>query len=138
VALGVFIATFLYSLVVLRYVGRPENHDFVPNSSISIALVLLLASMLAFLRLIHKTTSGLRVATVLGVLARDARKAIDRVYPDPAPETIVGEAPGELPPTSQTIAYRGDAGILQSVDARGLVAGAERADGFARGLRPRS
>jgi uncharacterized membrane protein len=126
-ALGIFIATFLYSLTVLRYVGRPDNPNFVPNSSISIALALLIASMLAFLRLIHRTTAGLRVASVLGVLAHDARKAIDKVYPDPAPAT--GEQTvAELPSPSRTVLYRGGAAILQSVDAGGLVGDAERAD----------
>ncbi len=129
VALGVFIATFLYSLVVLRIVGRPDKPNFVPNTSISISLILLLASMLAFLRLIHRTTAGLRVASVLGDLARDARKTIDRVYPDPAPEDAAGE---ELPPEPEgptaTIAYRGGAGVLQSIDARGLLRRAEELD----------
>jgi uncharacterized membrane protein len=128
-ALGIFIATFIYSLVVLRLVGRPENPDFVPNTSVSVALALLLASMPAFLRLISQTTAGLRVASVLGGLVKDAKKSIDRVYPDPAPEVAGDEERGPAPHgPARRVAYRGEPGILQSVDARGLVARAEEVD----------
>lgn len=83
-ALGIFMATFIYALTVLRVVGTGSNNAFVPNNSVSVALILLLVSMLMFLRLITRTTQGLRVAAVVGELGRDARRVVDRVYPDPA------------------------------------------------------
>ncbi|TQN31681.1 putative membrane protein [Haloactinospora alba] len=128
-ALGTFIATFLYSLLVLSSVGRPENPDFVPNSSISVALFLLIASMFMFLQLIANTTSGLRVASVLNELGREARKVIDRVHPEPAVKDERGErglAP--LPEDSDVITYRGDPGVIQSVDRQGLFSLATDAD----------
>ncbi len=51
-ALGIFMATFIYALTVLRVVGTGRNNAFVPSNSISVALILLLLSMLMFLRLI--------------------------------------------------------------------------------------
>ncbi len=48
-----------------------------PDNAISVALLLLLLSMLMFLRLISRTTQGLRVAAVLRDLGRDARR-VDR------------------------------------------------------------
>ncbi|NYH77312.1 putative membrane protein [Actinopolyspora biskrensis] len=122
VALGTFIATFLYSLLVLSSVGRPENPEFVPDDSISIALFMLLASMFMFLRLITNTASGLRVASVLGELAREARRVIDQVHPEPAVDDEGGEdglAP--LPEDCRVVVYRGEPGVLQGLDRKDLL-----------------
>ncbi|WP_019853900.1 DUF2254 domain-containing protein [Actinopolyspora mortivallis] len=128
-ALGTFVATFLYSLLVLSAVGRAENPGFVPHNSISIALVLLLASMFMFLRLITNTTSGLRVASVVSELGREARKVIERAYPEPAGADEAGERdPLPLPEDSRVITYRGEPGVLQSVDRQDLVSLATEAE----------
>ncbi|HKJ35254.1 MAG TPA: DUF2254 domain-containing protein [Solirubrobacterales bacterium] len=125
VALGTFIATFLYALLELRWVGSPENPDLVPNSAITISLLLLLASMFMFLRLIHRATSRLRVAAVVRGIGRDALKVIEKVYPDP-----LAEPGAELGPPSgepAVVRYRGAPAILQSMDFNGLLSAAERA-----------
>ena len=126
-ALGIFMATFIYALTVLRVVGTGSNNAFVPNNSVSVALILLLVSMLMFLRLITRTTQGLRVAAVVGELGRDARRVVDRVYPDPAAggDDEEADSPG-LPGPMRTVTYNGRPGIVQSVDSRNL---AERARG---------
>ncbi len=124
-ALGIFMATFIYALAVLRVVGTGSDASFVPNNSISVALFLLLLSMLMFLRLLSRTTQGLRVAAVLSELGRDARKVVDRVYPDPAvnedaaggDRTVGALRPGPV----RAVGYRGSPGVVQSVDVRNLV-----------------
>jgi uncharacterized membrane protein len=121
-ALGIFMATFIYALTVLRVVGTGRNNAFVPSNSISVALILLLLSMLMFLRLITRTTQGLRVAAVVAELGRDARRIVDRAYPEP-----VGGAKDEAdhdsfpPGPVRTVTYRGKPGIVQSVDFKSLV-----------------
>ena len=128
-ALGIFMATFLYALTVLRTVGTAEDENFVPDNSISIALLLLILSMLMFLRLISRTTQGLRVAAVLRDLGRDARRVVDRVYPD---HLVEGDAEPDDGPEpagpSRTVAYDGEPGVLQSVDSKGLIERARSAD----------
>lgn len=128
VALGVFIATFLFALLELRHVAAPGEASLVPNVAVTLALLLLLASMLMFLRLIHRTTSRLRVATVVKELSRDGRKAIDRSYPEAAPEEGEAVPPPRLPDSAVLITYRGSPAILQSIDRRGLVKMASDAD----------
>jgi len=126
VALGIFMATFIYALLVLRTVGTAADQSFVPSNSISVALLLLLLSMIMFLRLISRTTQGLRVAAVLHELGGDAREVIDRVYPEPAGEDE--GVPPHLPESpARTVPHRGEPGVLQSVDIRGLVARAAEA-----------
>jgi uncharacterized membrane protein len=126
-ALGVFMATFIYALLVLRTIGAAGRENFVPNNAVSISLIMLLASMLMFLRLISRTTQGLRVASVLLELGRDAGRVIERVYPEPVPEGGEGKAPEpEAAGSVRTVSLGGESGVLQSVDSRGLV---ERARG---------
>lgn len=128
IALGVFMATFIYSLLVLRVVGTAANEEFVPDNAIALALLLLLLSMLMFLRLISRTTQGLRVAAVLGDLGRDARRTVDRVYPEPFGADPAEEAAGGNGAVSRTVSHRGKPGVLQSIDRKGLVARAAAAD----------
>lgn len=127
-SLGIFMATFVYALTVLRVVGTGDDEDFVPDNSISVALLLLLLSMLLFLRLLSKTTQGLRVAAVVGEVGRDAARAIDRTYP----EAAAGEDDerDQAPPSgpARTVYYRGRPGIVQSFDIQHLVERARRHD----------
>lgn len=127
IALGLFMATFTYALLVLRTIGTGDE-SFVPDNSISVALLLLLASMIVFLRLISRTTQGLRVAGVLSELGSDGAKLLDRVYPEPSTGP---EAPPVNPRRGtdggEVVAYPGRPGVLQSVDVRGLVAKAREA-----------
>ena len=129
ISLGLFIATFIYALAVLRTVGTGGDAAFVPNNSISVSLILLLASMLMFLRLISRTTQGLRVAAVLNDVGRDGAAVIRRVYPDPlqGPEQAEAGLGCDRGRTSRVVSYASDPGVLQSVDARGLVALAREA-----------
>jgi len=131
IALGTFIATFLYALTVLRVIGTADDEAFVPSNAVSVAMLLLLASMLMFLRLIHRTTQGLRVATVLAELGSDARKVVAEVYPEPigsaADESDERDA-DERPAEARDVTYLGAPGILQSVDREGLVVLARTAD----------
>lgn len=127
VALGMFMATFVYALVVLRIVGTGANKNFVPSNSISLALLLLLLSMLMFLRLISRTTQGLRVAAVLQELGRDARKMIDAMYPDPVGTSDQDHIEEPTPEGHvQMVSHAYGPGILQSVDIKGLVEVATR------------
>ena len=126
-SLGIFMATFIYALLVLRVVGTAQEVSFVPSNAISVALLMLLLSMLMFLRLISRTTQALRVAAVLHDLGRDARRVVDRVYPDPFQEDEQGGAP-DLGGPARIVRHHGEPGVLQSVDFKGLVARAAAAD----------
>ncbi len=135
VSLGIFMATFIYALLVLRVVGTASDQEFVPSNSISIALLLLLLSMIMFLRLISRTTQGLRVAAVLTELGRDARRVVDRVYPEPAGEGEEEARPERTEP-ARTVVHSGEPGVLQSIDTEGLIERA-RAAGCTIELVPR-
>jgi uncharacterized membrane protein len=123
IALGMFMATFIYALLVLRTIEPVDNPDFIPDFSVSVSVLMLLVSMFMFLRLISHTTQGLRVAAVVKIVGDEGAETIIGVYGDPAPEG--GELPpSPLPATSdghRLVTFEEGPGILQSIDHRGLV-----------------
>ena len=127
ISLGVFMATFVYALMVLRTIGLSNDPNFVPDISITIALWWLLASMVMFLLLITTTTQGLRVASVVRDVGNDGAKVIEQVYPDAYIDAADPDAE-PFGPVSSVVDFGGRAGILQSVDAGGLVRLARDAD----------
>ena len=123
ISLGTFMATFIYALLVLRTIEPVDNPDFIPDFSVSVAIIMLLVSMFMFLRLISETTQGLRVAAVVKTIGHEGSRAILDVFVDPVPgdEEL---APSPLPATSgeqRLVNFDEDPGILQSIDHRGLV-----------------
>lgn len=128
IALGMFMSTFLYALLVLSTLGRVGARNardgiFVPDYSVSLSLVFLLLSMMVFLRLMSRTTQGLRVASVLGELGEDGSKMLDKIYParESGPEDRVSLPEYESGTETRTITYKSEPGVLQCIDRRGLV-----------------
>jgi uncharacterized membrane protein len=116
VSLGVFIATFVYNLTVLRVVRNPQDVPapgesaaqaaaFVPQLSmlVSSASVLLAVAVLVFF--LHHVPASIRVNTVLGRVGRHLIGDIEKRYPrrgtgtEPRPT-----APG-VPVSAASIGY---------------------------------
>lgn len=137
-SLGLFMATFLYALLVLRTLEPSGNEGFVPDYSVSLSLIFLLLSMMVFLRLISRTTQGLRVASVLGDLGKDGAKMLDETYPDREPAPGDGIPLPEFNPAAgaREIPYADEPGVLQSIDRGGLVTIASRSDAVIELVRP--
>ena len=123
ISLGMFMATFIYALLVLRTIEPVSNDTFIPDFSVSVSILMLLFSMFLFLRLISQTTQGLRVAAVVKIVGEEGAEAITEVYPQPVPAG--GEVgPSTLPETqrqARVVTFDQDPGILQSIDHKGLV-----------------
>lgn len=134
VVLGLFVATFLYTLLVLRSVRSPAAGDgdaFVPGLSIWVALVLLIGSIAAFIYYIDHMAQSIRASSVIAVIADDAREAIERLFPE-----RVGRGPAEaqsadprdsLGPPGLVLKAR-DHGVLTAVDADALLRAASHGD----------
>jgi uncharacterized membrane protein len=93
VALGVFLGTFVYALVVLRTVRSVEEGTFVPHLGVTGALVLALLCVGTLTWFVHHIASGINVETVIDTVHAELREAVARLtldQPDPGP---VGPAP---------------------------------------------
>lgn len=84
VTLGVFVATFVFALTVLRSVvgdSVPGSQRYVPTLSVSTAFVLVLASVGMFLAFIHHITTSIQVTTVVSRLADATVDLVDQHFP---------------------------------------------------------
>jgi uncharacterized membrane protein len=123
-ALGVFVATFVYALVVLRAVrGTSASGGFVPRIAVTVALGFVLASVALFIRYISHVANMIRVATVITYVGRQAREVISTRYPA---STAEPERVPVLPPPARTIAAP-CGGVLVSVNEERLVRAAVEA-----------
>jgi uncharacterized membrane protein len=83
-SLGIFVATFAYSLVVLRAVkggSGTGQANFVPRVAVTGAFVLVLASVGMFIAYIGHVTNMIRVANIIVSIGADTRDVLTR--PDP-------------------------------------------------------
>jgi uncharacterized membrane protein len=117
VALGVFVATFVYGLVVLRGVrGTAQVDPFVPQIGVTLAFAFVLASVLVFLAYIHHIAQSIRAATILASVADDTRALLDERFPaDAQPKPVLSPRNG---PTRTITAGR--PGVVQWVDDTAL------------------
>jgi len=126
--LAVFLATFTYSLTVLRAVRSSDSGgtDAVPRISVTAAFVLSLASVLGLVLFLAHLARQIRVETMMRDVHDDAGATI-RVATRPRDDsTPAPELPS--PPASAITLTASSSGFLTSVDEGELCAAATKAD----------
>jgi uncharacterized membrane protein len=120
-ALGVFIATFLYALIMLGWVDRNASGK-VPFISSWLVVLLLLASMAMFIALIERIAL-LQINRMLIFTGDQGRQSILDLYPSTVSTAKTSQpAQYERPEAAtQTIAYVGRPGVIQAIRIRELV-----------------
>ncbi len=71
VTLGTFVATFVYAVLALGSIWHGSRGDFVPHVSITVALVLLLASLGVLIYFINHVATSIQLPEVIASIARD-------------------------------------------------------------------
>jgi uncharacterized membrane protein len=120
--LGIFVATFVYVVLVLREV-RGEASDverFVPGAAITFSFVLLLASLAMFVAYINHMAQSIRPESIITQVAAETRSLVEQ-------RPMLGANDGEehaedhlrcleaSHPRSVTVCSTGE-GVLQSID----------------------
>ncbi len=133
VTLGVFVATFVYAMTVLRDVrGTADVSPFVPQLAVTTAFLFVLGSVVVFLLYLHHIAQSIRVATIIANIAGETRGLLDRRQPAGTDEqrsaAIPDGAAGRVVPAPRP-------GVVQVVDVDELADVAERAGVTVEGLR---
>jgi len=127
-SIGVFTATFLYAIAAMAWVDR-EGSGKVPFFSAWLVVVLLLASVGVFIRLVH-SLNRLQISNVLAFTGNFARKSIDVMYPPLGrPYVLAGAAEMAQLPVTQSMFHHGAPQAIQFLDIPLLTALAERVNG---------
>jgi uncharacterized membrane protein len=113
VVLGTFVATFLYCLVVLRTVRRPEEFVFVPHLSVSLGVLFAVVSLGVLIYFIHHVSVSLQANEIVARVGAELIEGVDRLFPEQ-----IGRGAPRIP------AEPPDAGFLDAFDreARPVVA----------------
>lgn len=110
--LGVFLATFLYALLVLREIRGEEGapDEFVPGMAVSFSFVLVIASIVLFIQYINNITGSIRVIEIIDRVSSETAETIERVHgEDPA-----SPPDPRRPPVTRTIQAKAR-GVVTSV-----------------------
>lgn len=89
--LGVFTATFLYCILVLRTVSGQEHAAFVPLASSLVAVVLAILGVGVLIYFIHHVAVSIQAPYIVARVSRELDEQIDRLFP----ETLGEPPPGE-------------------------------------------
>ena len=117
---GIFVATALYSLMVLREVGSDRSRC--PGLAVTGAFVLVVASIFAFVFRVHHVSQSIRAVSIMEAVAAETRASIRRELPAEATSTTAaGVRPRRERPAQVLTLDRGP-GDLLGVDEDDLVA----------------
>ncbi|MGC0422513.1 DUF2254 domain-containing protein [Embleya sp. AB8] len=119
VTFAVFLMTFLYALRVQKEFGTSGDHP--PALAASLAMGLVVTSLVVFVVYVHSTIRLMRVTHVIGYVTQESIDLlVAQAHARPVPA---------LPAAPATpIPYRGPPGVLQDVDIARLVHRARRHD----------
>ncbi|MGE3819470.1 MAG: DUF2254 domain-containing protein, partial [Isosphaeraceae bacterium] len=81
VAIGTFISTFTYCLLVLRTVNDVEGERFVPHVAVTVGLTLALISLGVLIYFIHHAAESIQAENVIMAVSRDLHQTIQKLYP---------------------------------------------------------
>lgn len=127
--LALFLATFVFSLTVLRSI-RAETSDgdgFVPRLSVTVGFGLTVASVVALVFFLAHLATQIRVETMLRDVHSESNETIARIFPDEAEKTPVD---ANTPEGEPTVICSAVSGFLLSVDAEAAAEAASETDTF--------
>jgi uncharacterized membrane protein len=92
-AIGLFVATFVHSILALREVtNNGDSTGNVPGIAVITAFVLVLVSIAVLVMYVHHIGQSLRVSSLIELVGKDTRKLLDRIYPERG--TTIRSEPG--------------------------------------------
>ncbi|MFP7833541.1 DUF2254 domain-containing protein [Marisediminicola sp. LYQ134] len=131
--LALFLATFTFSLTVLRSirVDTEDQSGLVPRISVSLAFLLAIASVITLVGFLAHLAKQIRVETMLKDVHSESTKTVERVFPDDPDGTTrrleVHAGPGS-DARSWSLLEADTSGFLLSIDTRAVLAAAVDVD----------
>jgi uncharacterized membrane protein len=126
-ALGTFMATFVYALVVIARI----RDDFVPQLALAGVIVLAVLSLSMFLGLVSHVGHALRPANVAALIGRLGRRTLALTYREPVARSAGNSAPSAPPrhrAPPRIVVNDGPPGLVLACDVAALVTEARRVD----------
>lgn len=135
--LGVYVSTFLYSLLVLRAIrdvgslSSSGAEPFVPHLAVNGAVLLAIANVAVLVYFIHHISDSIQISTLSGNVRAELLETVNRLYPATLgkgiPESVNHEF-SSRPPETASIVSAGKEGYVQSVKGEQILDTAQRHD----------
>jgi len=124
----IVVGVFVFGLLLA--VGARNQIDTTSQFIVSLAAILGLLSVLAFLFLIDYAARFLRPVSIVWRIGKDGLDVIESVYPEPVedPSSVASVGPG-LGSPARTVLHQGISGVVLAVNPKALASIAERFDG---------
>lgn len=103
ITIGIFVGTFVYSILVLRAVGSLGTNGFVPRLSVTVASLLGIGAAMLLVVFLHHVSQLIQVSHVAATIAHDTLGRTDVLYAE-----RYGEAAEHEPPDALLAAWRRD------------------------------
>jgi uncharacterized membrane protein len=128
VALGLFLATFVFALLILT--GVHPGEDGVPRLSVVVTMALALASFGWLIYFVHHLASSIQIDNIVAEVAAEVTSEVRRFGTDDAgDESRVKVEPPDLEGRQPALEVpAAESGYLQTIDVDGLVALATKHD----------
>ena len=136
IVLGTFIATFLYSLLVLRTVRGADEGGFVPELSVTCAVLLAVASVGVLIYFIGHVAEAIQAESLIAAVGQELKGEITRRHgPGPARGPHAPEPSESGPPGGTPLAvHAASGGYVQGIAHDDLAAVAANLDAVVRVL----
>jgi len=120
VTLGLFLATFVFSVIILagNRASVPSARQFAPVVSVTALLALTVATVFGFVAYLHGVVRLMRVQYLLETIAAETRRAIEENFP--AASAYRDAEPPPIDPSPRRLCYTGTAGVVTATDLHGL------------------
>lgn len=129
ITLGVFIATFLYCILILRTIRVKNEGNFIPYVSITCGLALTIASIGILIYFIHHVSVAIQAENVIARVGHELAGSIRRHFP--AHPSQQGAAGADFPSSMSRVAVPASkTGYLQTLDRSELIEEAARTGSF--------
>jgi uncharacterized membrane protein len=130
--LGTFVATFVYSVLVLASIGTGSHGNFVPHISVTVTLGLTVVDLAVLIYFIHHTSISIQLPQVIASIAADLTEAIEEQGGGPdRPQRESGPTATELLARAESgggVLLAPVSGYLQFIKHQNLVRLATKAD----------
>ncbi len=127
--LGVFVATFVYALMVLRTIRSADEQNglpsFVPHLAVNLAILMAVTNAVVLVWFIHHIATSVRVETLAHGVRENFRSVVDRMHPEEVPENIVQTEGLQI---GGGLVESKAVGFITSIDFSGLCSAAESHD----------